>query len=444
MWCTNRGPGVIDEGRPTFGIRNQIGVCLGTIAVGSATFRRDFPAGLGITGDTGAMDFFRSQFPGFAPIYGHSPFPKALTFNAPFQPYRNIYLVTTWQANDPLVHYTAGDLKDLVQHTKPFELDSPDYPLVTDNLGKVNLRYERWGRARYDDTAGNNFGRYELAAKDPVAKYVASSDDWDFPTNQLVDFSWVGRVHRGTPWQTIYLKAPGTSLAKWIQWTGNDQLVTNWNGGTGVTQDAFFTQPTNDWRLASLLVSLLGTNDPRNLSSVNQPDVPAWCGLLDGMIVLTNTAPGRFDPVTMSSNSPPAATIAAAISALRSSQLDPRFGNPGDILAVPELSTASPWLNLSSAFPQDYGLTDEAYEAIPAQLLPRLRADSIGSVVQNGGAVQIQFSGVEGAPYAVQVSSNLLDWTTISTNYPFGGVFSFVEVPPPGAPGRYYRSVLLP
>jgi hypothetical protein len=448
MWCTNRYPSGIEETKPTYGIRNQIGVCLGQIPLGAGTFRRDFPTGAGVTGDDMAVDFFRFQL-GFSPVhYPPGMFSKALTFAAPFQPYRNIYLVTSWQANDPLVHYTVGDLKDLVHHTKPFELDIPASPPVADNLEKVNLRYEPWGIARNVDTTGNYFDPYELAAKDPVPKPLASSDDWDFPTNQLPDLSWVGRVHRGTPWQTIYLKAPGTSLAKWIRWTGNDQLVTNWNGGTGVAQDAFFTQPTNDWRLASLIVSLLNTNNPWRLMSANQGSLPAWLQTLDGLIALTNDVPDNqlphFTPMVMQSNSPQAARIAAAISALRSSQPDQRFRNPGDILAVPELSTASPWLNLSSDSQQNYGLSDEAYEAIPRQLLPRLRADSIGSVVQNAGAVHIQFSGVEGAPYAVQVSSNLLNWTTLSTNYPVNGVFDFAEAPPPGAPSRFYRSVLLP
>ena len=82
---------------------------------------------------------------------------------------------------------------------------------------------------------------------------------------QTPDASWLGRVHRGTPWQTLYLKAPGATLPSWMQWTGNGQLLTNWNGSYGLTYDAFFTQPTNDWRLASLLVSLLNTNDPRTL-----------------------------------------------------------------------------------------------------------------------------------------------------------------------------------
>ena len=46
---------------------------------------------------------------------------------------------------------------------------------------------------------------YNLALKDPL---VWQSDDWDFPTYKFPTVGWLGRVHRGTPWQTVYLKSP--------------------------------------------------------------------------------------------------------------------------------------------------------------------------------------------------------------------------------------------
>ena len=109
--------------------------------------------------------------------------------------------------------------------------------------------------------------------------------------------------------------------------------MTNGSGPNGVTYDAYFTQPTNDWRIASLLVSLLSTSDPRSLASVNQPNTAAWCELLDGLTVLTNSAPGQFDPVIISSNSPQAATVATALDTARSSRPGQRFRDVADILA---------------------------------------------------------------------------------------------------------------
>jgi len=79
--------------------------------------------------------------------------------------------------------------------------------------------------------------------------------------------------------------------------------------------------PVRDWHLVSRLVSMLNTNDPSSLFSVNNPDPAAWEALLDGMIAWTNdirdlalpfsTTP-HFSPIVISSNSTQAAFIADA------------------------------------------------------------------------------------------------------------------------------------
>jgi len=435
MWCTNRLGSSTDDSILTFGIMNQMEASLGHISPIWNSSNNDFPPGMT---KQQAISFFKGQFtPGYLA--------QSNTFNAPFQPFRNIYVITSWQANDPLVHYTPSDLVDPLS-TNRFQLDFPT-PSPIAWLGHVSPRYEPWGGNPHYIAVGPT--AYDFTLKDPL---VTHSEDWDFPTHQTTDASWLGRVHRGTPWQTIYLKAPGTSLATWMQWTGNEQLVTNWNGGNSVTFDAFFTQPTNDWRLASLVVSLLSTNDPRSLASVNQTGVLALSQVLEGITVFTNnltddqvlTGPPQFAAVIMSSNSPQAMTIASALVAARASRPDQYFHDVGEILSAPEASTVSPWLNSSSIAQLRRGISDAAYEAIPSQLLPLLRPDSFGSVSQSGGTLQIQFSGIDGSGYAVQTSSNLWDWTAVSTNYPANGSFNFLETPPPGSPLRFYRSVLQP
>ena len=427
MWCTERMYGAPPTAMPTptFGINNQIEASMGHI---TADWNNASP----VPDKTTAINFFKGQFiPGY-PLASN-------TFNAPYQPFRNIYLLTSWQANDPLVHYILSDLMDLAHTNLVFDYFSSTTPRPTDNLGRLNSRYEPWG--------GNPIGvtrtstKVDLTVKDPL---MLGSDYWDSPPNQLPNLTWLGRVHRGTPWQTIYLKAPGTSLATWMQWTGNTQPALNWNGVSGVASDAFFTQPTNDWRLASLVISLLNPNDPRTLASADQPGVSAWRGLLDGMTVLTNTDLGQFDPVIVSSNSPQAAIVAAALDAFRSSQPNGTFRSIGDLLAIPELSVASPWLDTNGVAQLYSSMNDEACEAIPSQLLPLLRPDSIGFASQIGGTLQVQFTGADGYAYVVQTSSNLAAWTAVSTNYPANGSFNFVETPPPGSPRRFYRSVLQP
>jgi hypothetical protein len=78
------------------------------------------------------------------------------------------------------------------------------------------------------------------------------------------------------------------------------------------------------------------------------------------------------------------------------------------------------------------------------QFLPLLRPDSVGSISQSDGTLQIQFTGADGYAYAVQTSSNLLDWIAVRTNHPANGSFNFLEVPPAASPHRFYRSVLRP
>ena len=354
MWCTNRlhGANPSDISVATYGINNQIDASMGRITADWNSSTHEFPTGMD---KVAAINFFKGQF-----IPNGQP--TSNTFNAPFQPFRNIYLLTSWQANDPLVHYMLSDLTDLVHSNLVVGSFSSTTPRPTDRLGMINARYEPWGGGVDSARSGTAL---DLKVKDPL---LLRSDSWDFPTNSLPDLNWLGRVHRGTPWQTLYLKAPGVSLATWKQWTGNNQLVTNSNGQ--VWADAAFTQPTNDWHLASLVISLLNPNNPHNLASVNQPGVPAWCGLLHGMTVLTNHIDSfgyeALAPLIMYSNSPQAALVATALDAARFGQPSQHFRNLGDILATPELSTTSPWLDLSIIFQSQWEITDAAYEAIPA------------------------------------------------------------------------------
>ena len=55
------------------------------------------------------------------------------------------------------------------------------------------------------------------------------------------------------------------------------------------------------------------------------------------------------------------------------------FENTGDICSTPMLTEQSPFLNTTNTNlggqQLEYGINDEAYEAIPAQLLPLLRPD---------------------------------------------------------------------
>ena len=407
LWCTNHYPTLGDSSLPTYGVLNQIQIASGQQpAYGQATWNsamNSFPAGMD---KEAAIDSFRNQF-GLGPMFTHPPgtvFYPSNTFAAPFQPVRNVFLVTSWQANDPLVHYTVADLTSLTRTN--LVLDNLPNPVPTANLRHVNGRYEPWGG---NPSAGVGPTAFNLAVKDPL---MLQSDNWDFPTNKLPNVGWLGRVHRGTPWQTVYLKSPGINLPAWQIYTGDGQIVTNVGQfptnllplyvrgtTTGLASDAILTQPTNDWRLADMFTTALNDNATRGQMSINQDKLAAWSALLSGVIVLTNNLDASGVPVLDANRNPipawvpiqpagvynsydpttwpPLVQLVKRINDVRATNNTRHvFSHLGDLLAVPELTIASPFLSTNSTdLLRNGGLNDAAYERIPQQILGLLKCD---------------------------------------------------------------------
>jgi hypothetical protein len=270
---------------------------------------------------------------------------------------------------------------------------------------------------------------YNLAERDPL---VSSSDNWNFPAGQPLNPLWIGQVHRGTPWQTIYLKstdilATNDGLATWMTWTGDSNPT-----------DAAAMAPVQDWHLASLLASLFNTNNFAPLFRVNNPDTNAWQGLLNGLTASTNI-PDQFDSILITSNSSQAAVIADAIQSERTVQPGQIFSDVGDILATPQLAEQSPFLTGLNT----NNISDAAYELVSSQLLSLLRADSIGSIYLTNSQPLAEFTGYDGHSYAIQASPDLVNWVNISTNFPLNEIFTVTNSIPPDANQQFYRSVLL-
>ena len=394
--------------------------------------------------------------------YANDPAVLAMQTNyvmqVPFTPTATAYDYTSWQANDPLVHYLASDLNffgtEANGPTTGTNLwTSPMSPLPRPSFNVVNDRYQPWG-AKMLQFSGLDVNSCNLAFKDPL---VRGSDYWNFPTNESSFGDWLGQIHRGTPWQTIYLKASdilgeiqngakvGTNT--WMNWTGDLDAT-----------DASAMAPVRDRRMASLLASMLNTNDLRSLFSVNNANLNAWLVLFDGLTALTNNLPDlqlrfglitpQFGTLVISSNSPQALVIASAIQLARASQPGRFFYNVGDILAIPQLTEQSPFLHLYNGTLSDgaqltNGISDNAYEMIPSQLLSLLRADSIGSIAPVNSQIVVQFTGYDDHSYAIEVSSNLVNWVSISTNCPVNGMFGLTNSSAPNANQQFYRSILL-
>jgi hypothetical protein len=400
MWCTNHYPSLTDESLPTFGVLNQIQVSMAQQpAYGQAVWNSAMNSFAGGMDKPAAIDSFRNQF-GLGPMFSHpagTVFYPSNTFAAPFQPVRNIFFVTTWQANDPLVHYTVGDLTSLTRTN--LVLDTPPTPALMANVGRVNARYEPWGGN--PSTGSSSPTKFDLRFKDPL---MLQSDSWDFPTNKFPNVGWLGRVHRGTPWQTIYLKSPALDLPTWQRWTGNGLLLTN-AGQTAVFAtnslfpDAFLTQPTNDWRIVDLFTSALNDNATRGQLSINQPNLAAWSAVLSGVIVLTNNLNASGNPIVDAHGNPiprgvpiqpagvfdlsnpatwpPLVQLVKRINDVRATNNTHHiFSRLGDLLAVPEFTVSSPFLNTNgTATLPNSGLNDAAYERLPQQVLGLLKCD---------------------------------------------------------------------
>jgi hypothetical protein len=424
VWDTNRipfGSGGINN--TIYGIENQIAASMQPPPYVSAGYTTPVTANawnfavvqtMGFNSIVTAAEAFNAFF------NNNTNVSTPLSMQVPFTPTRTVCVYYTWQANDPLVHYTLPDLTDLIDYSNNVQTNWTSTNLILGYLGQLNRRYNPWGGALFPVNGDYN---YNLTLMDPLA---TSSDQWNFPAGSL-SFASIGSVHRGTPWQTVYLKSAPVDPMLWQKWTGNLSPT-----------DAAASQPVNDWHLVALLAPLLNPVDPRQLASANQPD---YTPLLDGMTVVTNADPPAY--LVMTSNSPQAAIIAASISALRATQPGGIFTNLGDVLGAPGLSVASPWLNIDDPT-NPVSVSDADYELVPSQLLALLRNDSIGSAAMSNGVPQILFTGTDGYAYEVEASTNFQNWCPLAEEFTTNGVFSFTDPAAAGFPRRYYRTSLLP
>ena len=312
-------------------------------------------------------------------------------FQAPYSPPRTIYQRVSLEANDPLVHYTSADM------TSTNDSKLVDYNVVSlgsqnprlPTLKSLNFAYQPWGGMHTPgngDLNVNNF-RFDWRVKDPM---VEQSDNWDFPTNKLPNIGWLGRVHRGTPWQTVYLKSSNLNPADWTKWSNDNVTLTN---GINVLIDAPLTHPTDDYRLFDLFTAAINESASSGQLDVNQTNLAAWSAVFSGVNVLSNSPSGWqslvvspagvYNPTKPS----PVAAMVQGINAARGNTngfagtvfQNHVFQHAGDVLAAPQLTALSPFLNTNN-FPNTLqngnlaanGINDEVMERIPQQIMSLL------------------------------------------------------------------------
>jgi hypothetical protein len=416
----------------TLGMWNQLFVSLGEIGVSDTDWKNynyqsaDKPS---------SIQRFREWW-GLSTSTNRNNTTNAPTMQAPFSPVRKFYFRDTYQARDPLVHYMLADLYDPDVQTNRL-VNPPNTPVPNDELGAVNARYLRSGGDFY--------------IRDPL---LGSSDDWIFPIAKLDDptrgsvygipnflyrypnIGALGQVHRGTPWQTFYLKAGTATLTNWGHWSGS-----------------YGTHPTNDWKFVDLFTTAMTENAARGLLSVNQTNIAAWSAVLSGVQVITNSVPDsefrllpqtpprfgdpdkQFHDLVIQPASWQLTNIVAGINRWRANQPLGVFGSMGEILGVPELSmgydyngnfVASPYLNYlfhdrngnpAGVNTNQIGraFTDESLEAIPARILSLLKPDETRVVIYSFG------QALKPAPRSLATSANFYN---LCLNYQVTGEYA--------------------
>jgi len=426
VWITNSSGASATFGVPD-GILNQLRISRGSLS--SPNFSDDgiWHADPEAVPYGGTKEQQQAYFDGFfragniGRAGGETAENLQLTNQAPYSPTRYVVLYTTWQANDPLVHYTPGDLNftwntggDLVPGTNRFNYGN-SMPVLP-NIGSLNDHYMPWGRSLLAPGADTN--AYNLAVKDPL---VWQSQDWDFPAYKFPTVGWLGRVHRGTPWQTVYLKSfdvlretivKGATISyvgtnTWSQWTGDTQLA------NGQNYDAANSAPVQDRLLFDVFTTALNDNATRGQLSVNVAagetnnplaGLAAWSAVFSGVIPLADTpVTPFFNPLTeqgvqhanlvtnytaLSPINPAGRAGASSIlggivtninltrtAFTNADGLAGSFEHVGDILTAPQLTVQSPFLNWANVAQQANGISDELYEWLPQQLMSLLRVD---------------------------------------------------------------------
>jgi hypothetical protein len=377
LWSTNRVGGDRING-PPMGFLNQIFVCLDP-----SNDNVDWTSYGPYNQVNGATK--QKELEGFREFYFGNSSSKLTELQVPFSPSIRVAQYLTWQANDPLVHYTAGDLSYLAGGSgfikeKRFNSLQPLLP----NIGKINDRYSPWGGNRLksggDQGASSDPNVFNLAVKDPL---VTGSDAWDFPNNKLPNIGWLGRVHRGTPWQTVYLKstdiaATAAGLGVWTNWTGNFDVI-----------DAKRSSPANDRKLLEVFTAALNENATRGQLSINQTNLAAWSAVLSGVVALCGNTNANLShpaavfpwvvaqPVGTDGTNSPLWQIVTAMNDVRRTNYSGSFKALGDFLATPEFTESSPFLNLEAMTPdqRNWGISDDVYERLPQQILGLLKCD---------------------------------------------------------------------
>jgi hypothetical protein len=342
------------------------------------------------------------------------PLSASAILECPCTPTYVIIQQTNWVANDPLVHYTMDDLTwttDPTATNAAYDLNVPQtVPPPTNSIGTLTSRYAPWGKGQ---GRGGSAANEDMLLKDPQ---MWTSTNWNFPTGKFPNVGTLGRVHRGTPWQTVYFKADNPSgdpaaVNAWATWVSPNGIN---------SPNALENYPTNDWILADLFTTATDDNAATGLLSVNQTNIEAWAAVFCGVFAPTNATNGIQ---IMPNNNGPLGSLQNftnlvdatspyyGLNAVRTNYPNGILHKVGYVLGAAALTTQSPLLGGTAASAGNY--PDEIVERIPQQTLSLMKVGEPQFVIFAWG----QSLKPKGLPYLNTGGFN----NNIYTNYEITG-----------------------
>lgn len=340
-WYTN-GATHADNSGPSRGVSNQIEIARGRIQDATLFDTSKVES----RGDVEGLDtWWRGTDSTTKDQWRYSAYQAEITNRVVF------YL----QANDPLVHYTVDDL-----------LAAQSGQNISPNLMTKSSRYDPWPKNIKNATSTDVRFFTNILVKDP---WITKPDDWNFPTNHYTTVGEIGQVHRGTPWQTIYLKADPAPAANAVIWTNWVHQIVETNGAIVAPN-----YPTNDWALLDLFTVAPNDNASYGTLSVNQTNVAAWAAVFSGTVLpVSGGATKVFHPTNtewiLNGYSP--YTYTNSINYVRTRKSGKVFHRSGEILEARTLTINSPFI--SAGYQADTNVTDRVLEALPQTSMAMLK-----------------------------------------------------------------------
>jgi len=318
--------------------------------------------------------------------------------NGLLKPYGGESVEYSWQADDPVLNGRWLDYKRYCNGVRNPGLRSDDLPrkqLVYTtsglpptppsftNMGRHNPGSEPWDVSK--DVGANLTLVDNHPYKDPG---VSGFNNWDFPSSgYLKGIGDLGRVHRGTPWQTIYFKAAPTNTV--IELTNNalsdpdDRILKEWvhtRTRYGLLGDHEYCSPIENRANTKLVKANFEflykqnyakydiwipdvfnvfpdeSEFQRGLLSINQTQYPAWAAAMTGI------------PLGGGMYVSPGTDMEKTVGYINNARGEKRWNSYSDVLNVGALSSESDYLPANVG-----GRTEEQYEALTRGLLPLLR-----------------------------------------------------------------------